>query len=173
MVRSADLQQHLMPLLYAKLRIFWSALYLKATLIQQHSFSCRFFLLRVACLRSGPMETDRDVLLHFYQTTGGGSWKYQTGWEENAENLGSWYGVTTNRNDRVVKLELQGNYLDVRFTGNASVRCELKVLAMLASHLNKTEPDPTHLAHPQTLKNLIWCVRQFTVESHIYGFVST
>lgn len=58
------------------------------------------------------------MLLHLYHTTGGGSWKYQTGWAENAENLGSWYGVTTNGDDRVVKLELQGNYRDLRFTGN-------------------------------------------------------
>lgn len=43
---------------------------------------------------------------------------YRGGWAENAENLGSWYGVTTNGDDRVVKLELQGNYRDLRFTGN-------------------------------------------------------
>lgn len=49
---------------------------------------------------------DRKVLLRLYQATGGGSWKHQDGWAENAADLGSWYGVTTNAEGRVVKLEL-------------------------------------------------------------------
>lgn len=63
-------------------------------------------------------QTDRHVLLHFYRTTRGESWKCQVGWAENAEDLGSWYGVTTNEDGRVVKLELQGDYIKLRFTGN-------------------------------------------------------
>ena len=63
-------------------------------------------------------ETDRDVLLHLYRTTCGESWKYRDGWAENAEDLSSWYGVTTDENGRVVKLELQGKEIERQFRGN-------------------------------------------------------
>lgn len=43
---------------------------------------------------------------------------YRDGWAENAEDLSSWYGVTTNEDGRVEKLELQGDYLELRFEGN-------------------------------------------------------
>eukprot|EP00903_Cladosiphon_okamuranus_P012257 g11495.t1 len=73
----------------------------------------------IPALPSGSsFETDRDVLLHLYRTTRGESWKYRDGWEENAADLGSWYGVTTDEDGRVEKLELQGDYLNLRFEGN-------------------------------------------------------
>eukprot|EP00752_Nemacystus_decipiens_P009015 g8047.t2 len=67
---------------------------------------------------SSSFETDRDVLLHLYRTTCGGSWKYRGGWAENAHDPSSWYGVTTNEDGRVEKLELQGGYFGLRFEGN-------------------------------------------------------
>ncbi|CAN0334539.1 unnamed protein product, partial [Scytosiphon promiscuus] len=57
---------------------------------------------------TGSVDTDRRVLLRFYRTTGGRSWTHRKGWEENAIDLGSWYGVTTNREGRVVKLDITG-----------------------------------------------------------------
>ncbi|CAM9749420.1 unnamed protein product [Ectocarpus sp. 4 AP-2014] len=56
----------------------------------------------------GSAETDREVLLHFFRSTGGESWTHQEGWAQNADDLGSWYGVTSNADGRVVKLELHG-----------------------------------------------------------------
>ncbi|CAN0410607.1 unnamed protein product [Ectocarpus sp. 8 AP-2014] len=56
----------------------------------------------------GSAETDREVLLHFFRSTGGESWTHQEGWAENADDLGSWHGVTSNAEGRVVKLELHG-----------------------------------------------------------------
>lgn len=61
------------------------------------------------------MQTDRDVLLHFYQTTGGEDWTHQEGWAENASDLGSWFGVTVNGEGRVEKLELQVTLTRDRF----------------------------------------------------------
>ncbi|CAN0237236.1 unnamed protein product, partial [Scytosiphon promiscuus] len=52
------------------------------------------------------VREDRDVLLRFFRTTHGYSWTYRDGWEEDAADLSSWHGVTTNTNGRVVKLEL-------------------------------------------------------------------
>ncbi|CBJ25495.1 LRR-GTPase of the ROCO family [Ectocarpus siliculosus] len=57
---------------------------------------------------TGSAQTDRETLLHFYRTAGGESWTCKDGWAENADDLGSWHGVTTNAEGRVVKLELQG-----------------------------------------------------------------
>ncbi|CAM9834987.1 unnamed protein product, partial [Ectocarpus sp. 6 AP-2014] len=54
---------------------------------------------------AGSAETDREVLLHFFRSTGGESWTHQEGWAENADDLGSWCGVTSNAEGRVVKLE--------------------------------------------------------------------
>ncbi|CAN0293325.1 unnamed protein product, partial [Scytosiphon promiscuus] len=54
----------------------------------------------------GSAREDRDVLLRFYRTTHGESWTDRDGWEKDAPDLGSWHGVTTNTDGRVVKLEL-------------------------------------------------------------------
>lgn len=60
------------------------------------------------------------MLLHLYQTTGGESWRYKYGWDEDgsAEDTdpggwsgGGWWGMTTNAEGRVVKLELGSNNL--------------------------------------------------------------
>lgn len=56
--------------------------------------------------RTGSAEMDRDVLLDFYQTMDGASWSKNDGWARKATDLGSWHGVTTNADGRVVKLEL-------------------------------------------------------------------
>ncbi|CAB1115806.1 unnamed protein product [Ectocarpus sp. CCAP 1310/34] len=68
---------------------------------------------------TGSAETDREVLLHFFRSTGGNCWTHQEGWAENADDLGSWYGVTTNADGRVVKMELHGerDYVSL-YTGN-------------------------------------------------------
>ncbi|CAM9844456.1 unnamed protein product, partial [Scytosiphon promiscuus] len=58
----------------------------------------------------GSAREDRDVLLRFYRTTHGESWTDRDGWEEDAADLGSWHGVTTNTDGRVVKLELGEEY---------------------------------------------------------------
>ncbi|CAM9384351.1 unnamed protein product, partial [Ectocarpus sp. 8 AP-2014] len=57
---------------------------------------------------AGSAEADREVLLHFFRTTGGELWTHQDGWAENADDLDSWYGVTINAEGRVVKLEVHG-----------------------------------------------------------------
>ncbi|CAN0286465.1 unnamed protein product, partial [Scytosiphon promiscuus] len=48
--------------------------------------------------------------LRFYRTTHGESWTDRDGWEEDAPDLGSWHGVTTNTDGRVIKLELGEEY---------------------------------------------------------------
>lgn len=62
----------------------------------------------VVCPRAGSAQTDREVLLHFYRANGGESWICKDGWAENALDLGSWHGVSTNAEGRVTKLKLEG-----------------------------------------------------------------
>ncbi|CAM9525926.1 unnamed protein product [Scytosiphon promiscuus] len=61
----------------------------------------------------GCAREDREALRRFFQTNGGGSWAHRDGWEEDAIDLDSWYGVTT-RQGRVVKLHLEGERDDWR-----------------------------------------------------------
>ncbi|CAN0516261.1 unnamed protein product, partial [Ectocarpus sp. 12 AP-2014] len=68
----------------------------------------------------GSAKKDREVLLHFFRFTSGESWTRQEGWAENADDLGSWYGVTSNADGRVVKLELRGEKNSIgSYTGNS------------------------------------------------------
>ena len=49
------------------------------------------------------------MLLRFHKETGGGSWIHREGWAENADDLGSWFGVGVDGEGLVVQLELQGD----------------------------------------------------------------
>ncbi|CAM9271736.1 unnamed protein product, partial [Sphacelaria rigidula] len=62
-------------------------------------------------LCTGSPETDRAALLDLYNETGGPYWKNNRGWQDNDLDLRNWYGVTTDSDGRVVKLELFGNNL--------------------------------------------------------------
>ena len=54
---------------------------------------------------------DRQILTTLYINTDGSGWKANTNWLSDGA-LGTWYGVTTDDNDRVTHLELPDNRLD-------------------------------------------------------------
>ena len=54
--------------------------------------------------------TDKDVLTAFYKATGGANWKNNTNWLINM-HLGSWQGIETDVDGRVVGLRLSENNL--------------------------------------------------------------
>ena len=54
--------------------------------------------------------SDREILMEFYQVTGGPSWLQDDGWLSE-EPLGAWYGVTTNDAGKVTELSLRNNGL--------------------------------------------------------------
>ena len=58
----------------------------------------------------GSIETDREVLIILYETTGGTRWKNHWNWMTDAP-LESWDGVTTDNNGRVTELDLFDNNL--------------------------------------------------------------
>lgn len=54
---------------------------------------------------SGSARTDRRALVALYRATDGANWVDNTNWLSNRP-LGEWYGVTTDEDGRVIKLEL-------------------------------------------------------------------
>ena len=60
---------------------------------------------------SADVATDRDVLVAFYQATDGANWGNSANWLSD-QPTGAWYGVTTNSNGRVTRIELPDNRLD-------------------------------------------------------------
>ena len=58
------------------------------------------------------VERDRDILVAFYESTGGDNWFLNQNWRSSAP-LGQWYGVTTDSvSGRVIGLELGHNLLE-------------------------------------------------------------
>ena len=76
---------------------------------------------------------DLAVLVEFYNATDGGSWKVQTNWLSDRP-IGEWFGVTTNRDGRIVKLELVDNGLRGSLPENIGDLTELEIL-----HLGKND----------------------------------
>ena len=61
-----------------------------------------------AGIRAAPdSERDRDALIALYESTNGQGWRINTNWLSDRP-LGEWYGVTTDRQGRVVALEITG-----------------------------------------------------------------
>ena len=58
---------------------------------------------------AAPASQDRVALVHFYNATGGGSWKSNTNW--GSDNLSEWDGVTTDGKGRVTEINLSDNNL--------------------------------------------------------------
>lgn len=61
-------------------------------------------------LCAGSAMADREVLRCLFEATGGESWTNQRGWATN-EDVDGWFGVTTNIESRVVRLDLRHNNL--------------------------------------------------------------
>ena len=55
-------------------------------------------------------QLEREVLVSWFEETGGGTWINSDGWLTEAP-LGEWYGVTTNEFGRVVAIDLEDNNL--------------------------------------------------------------
>ena len=97
---------------------------------------------------SGSVGADRAVLVALYEATGGANWKDNTNWLSEAP-LDEWYGVTTDEEGWVWRLNLDWNEL----TGTIPVElAQLKNLTHLSLGGNElTGTIPVELAQ---LKNL-------------------
>ena len=100
----------------------------------------------------GTPATDREVLTAFYQAAGGPGWPNQEGWLT-SQPLSQWYGVTTNHEGRVAKLELDSNDLRGTITpalGNLSGLVELWI-----GNNDLTGPIPPELGNLRSLE-VMW-----------------
>ena len=101
--------------------------------------------------------SDRDVLIAFYNATGGASWARKQNWVSDAP-LNLWYGVETDENGRVIKLDLDtgarwgGNQLRGSLPAELGYLTNLEVLELGDNRL--TGPLPAELGNLTRLKVL-------------------
>ena len=96
-------------------------------------------------------DAERDALEALYQDTDGDNWTNNRNWLSNA-SLDSWHGVTTDRNGRVVELDLSENEL------NGTIPSELGNLTYLEdldlSHNQLSGTIPSELGNLTNLEAL-------------------
>ena len=96
--------------------------------------------------------TDRAALEALYNATNGGSWADDTNWRSDAP-LSSWYGVTTNGDGRVTRLELDDNGLRGTLPAALGDLSELERLNLEDNALRGTLPSA--LANLTNLTSLL------------------
>ena len=57
-----------------------------------------------------PVSPDREALVELYNATDGENWSVSTNWLTD-EPIGSWYGVTTNDEGRVTRIDIDNKGL--------------------------------------------------------------
>ncbi len=84
-------------------------------------------------------DAERDALEALYQDTDGDNWTNNRNWLSNAQ-LDSWHGVTTDRNGRVVELDLSENELNGTIPSELGSLTYLEELNLSQNQLSGTIP---------------------------------
>ena len=84
--------------------------------------------------------TDRDGLVALYNATDGDKWRDNTNWLSD-EPLGRWYGVTTNSDDRVIKVVLPRNDLSGELPEDLGILRKLTHLVLWDNDLSGEIPE--------------------------------
>ena len=84
-------------------------------------------------------DAERDALVALYQDTDGDNWTNNRNWLSNA-SLDSWHGVTTDRNGRVVELDLSENELNGTIPSELANLSNLETLNLSENQLRGTIP---------------------------------
>ncbi len=93
--------------------------------------------------------TDKDALIALYEATDGDNWVSNQNWLSN-RSIGTWYGVITDENDRVIELDLSENEL------NGAIPSELGHLAFLEGlYLSENQLSGSIPSAISVLANLI------------------
>ena len=85
-------------------------------------------------------ETDREVLIAFYNATGGPNWKGNNNWLSDVP-INEWDGVTTDGNGRVTELSLLGNQLSGEIPPELGNLPNLKYLYLDQNQLSGCVPS--------------------------------
>ena len=95
--------------------------------------------------------TDHEILTALHNATGGDDWTDNTSWLSD-EPLGDWYGVTTDTDGRVTKLDLTKNRLSGRMPSQLGDLSSLSELRLGNNHLSG--PIPSELGKLSVLTRL-------------------
>ena len=96
-----------------------------------------------------PICTDKDALIALYEAADGDNWVSNQNWLSNRP-IGTWYGVITDENDRVIELDLSDNEL------NGTIPSELGHLAYLEGlYLSENQLSGSIPSAISVLSNLI------------------
>ena len=87
-----------------------------------------------------PICTDEDALIALYQATNGDNWVSNQNWLSN-KPIGTWYGVITDENDRVIELDLSDNELSSTIPSELGHLTHLEVLYLSENQLSGTIPS--------------------------------
>ena len=87
-----------------------------------------------------PICTDEDALIALYQATNGDNWVSNQNWLSN-KPIGTWYGVITDENDRVIDLDLSDNELNGMLPSELGHLTHLEVLYLSENQLSGTIPS--------------------------------
>ena len=83
--------------------------------------------------------TDRDALMALYNATDGPNWDDKMHWGS-MQDIGNWYGVTTNSAGRVTKLDLSNNKLSGEIPAALGDLSELRELKLRSNELSGSIP---------------------------------
>ena len=87
-----------------------------------------------------PICTDEVALIALYEATDGDNWLSNQNWLSNRP-IGTWYGVITDENDRVVELDLSENDLNGTIPSELGYLTYLEVLYLSENQLSGTIPS--------------------------------
>ena len=102
---------------------------------------------------------DRATLVALYNATGGNNWRQSDSWLTDAP-LGEWYGVVTDDNGRVIRLELDSNRLSGQIPTDLASLDNLEVLRLVGNEL--TGAIPSELSTLNDLRTLDLFANQLT-----------
>ncbi len=97
------------------------------------------------------LQEDRAVLEALYDATGGEGWTDSTNWKTSGP-LDEWYGVTTDADGRVSRLDLGGNGLTGSIPVDLESLANLRRLELFSNNL--TGPIPSELGSLASLETL-------------------
>ena len=100
---------------------------------------------------AGTAPSDREILVAFYESTGGDGWRKSGGWLTDAP-LDDWYGVKTDSDGRVTGLRMTYNDLDGSLPREIGYLSELTVLEVSGYGLaGEIPPEIGHLTKLEAL----------------------
>ena len=97
------------------------------------------------------LVSERDALIALYHAAGGENWSQNGNWLTD-EPLGSWQGVTTDKNGSVIQLDLNRNLLRGYIPAGLGSLLHLRILRMSGNNLEG--PIPAALSNLSALTNL-------------------